>query len=301
MNKERIARPLGLTLMAQQYHKTEGTKAQSQQKHEMQEYVIRLYLQQGFRINNREYSIEQLAQYTNLTKKEVLYKLSHYKGDYISVDNQEDLNKAASLALMNLFEKTFEVQNKVNGNLENLLSAYRGVVEKVREGKYYDRRLEKRLGKSPQAALIMAQREEFEGMAIQGYVKGLQPDVNAALNLSLQGQKGMERLVRLMAELGGKLKNGPSTIINANQTNTTTENHNLLTVDKAYIMIAENKEGLLLTENQRANLEDTYLGDVPDVDARTQSGYKAPITRADRSRITSHENRREDSIGEIVE
>lgn len=67
-------------------------------------------------------------------------------------------------------------------------------------------------------------------------------------------------------------------------------------------MIAENKaEGKLLSDEQKLELGTQYLDDVPEVNARFQKGYKAPNTGKDRARINEHhENRREDSIGEII-
>lgn len=299
-NIKRIPRPIGLTLMAKQLNNTQEPEDYKKQKREMQEYIIKLYLRQGFRINQQEITLEHLSQYTQLSTKEILYKLAHYKGNYIEIQEKEDLNKAASIALMTLFENTFKTHNQIQENLVNLIKSKDSIIEKVKDGEFYEEEY-KGIGKSPQAALMMAQREEFEAMAKAGYIRPIQPDINAALNLSLNATKGMERLVRLMSELAGTLKQGPGTIINnqLNQTNQT--DVKVLTVDKAYELLAKNKEeGALLTEAQKLELGAQYLVDIPEVNAKYQTGYKAPNTVSDKARISKHETRRQDEVGDTL-
>jgi hypothetical protein len=303
-NIKRIPRPMGLTLMAAQYHKAQTTDDQKQLKHELQEYIIRTYLNQGFRLNNQPTTLENLATYTQLTKKEILYKLSHYKGDWLDITNKEEMEKGAAFSLMTLMQETLDNQALLKENLQSLMIAKNKIIKKSKKGKLIEIG-EQGNSRNPAALMAMASNKKFEALASRGYIEGLQPDIHKALDLLLQQGKATERLTRLFADLATPKGTKLTTSINiqANQnTNQIGSQNNYLTVEKAFMVLAEAKGNQVLGPDDKKVLAQEYLNEVPNVNAKNQSGYKIPTTGT-RTKAPNplHENRREDEVGEILE
>lgn len=61
---ERMPRPTGVTILAQQMNKAKSKKLRKQRKEKLISHIVNIYTMSGFRINDRTLSIPQLATLT---------------------------------------------------------------------------------------------------------------------------------------------------------------------------------------------------------------------------------------------
>lgn len=249
--KNKMKRPLGLTLMAINLRKENNPNA----KKEFQNYVIKQYIQNGFQYNNQPTDLESLANLLDIRIEYLVKRIARLRGVFFDVEERQGVKDVLGVMVMKIFESTIRDRAKVEAQTERIEGSLNG----------------------------------------QQYKPFISAELTKALANNLASQKAMIDAANLFAKMANiGPTSGPN--IQINNTNQPTINQgNLITVDKAVALLAEDKNQILIPEDTKAILAQEYLHDAPDINPNTQVGYGSDrsVVNVLKAKKIGHEDRRE--------
>lgn len=123
---ERMPRPTGVTILAQQMNKAKSKKVKKQRKEKLISHIVNIYTMSGFRLNNRSLTIPQLAALLNTKEDKIKASLLGTTHTLEAFRDPQKLSETAA-ALANM-STLWAIQDRgtVQSQLEVLLQSQQG-------------------------------------------------------------------------------------------------------------------------------------------------------------------------------
>lgn len=285
----RCQRPIGSTMLAINLR----NQPNPNNHNELIKYICKIYVTNGFRLNNQAIDLNSLAQYLAITPKRLIKEISRMSNGYFKVEDKDMIKNGLGFVINKLLETTIRDRNEVEENTDRLLG-------EIGWGKYSEPVISNN-GKN-KYGLIPRTRKLY-----QPFVSA---ELTKALALNISSQTSLHNLAHLFIKLGSIGQQGLNqpTIniqnnVQANQTNHDTTN--LLTTEAAIHLLGEAKNQMVLAPGMDKALEAEYMdGSVPDINPNTQHGYgsdRSLVLVKGRANVKAHDDRREAQLGEIVD
>ena len=186
--KTKYRRPMGTTLMAMNLSNQKQEESYKKEKERFVVYVIKQYINQGFQLNNKPYTLEELANLLEVSNKKLVRIMSNLRGVFFDIEDREVIKDGLGITVSKIMESTMRDRLKIEAQTERIERALNG----------------------------------------QDYKPFISSELSKALTNNLSSQKALIDVANLLAKMGSigpQPTNGPTINISQSQTNQSQTNY----------------------------------------------------------------------------